>query len=116
MPMTVEPALQNQHGCNLVNHILAVTYSTPGGVQMPMGLGGAHPLVPQMHGQAEFRAQCVGEFLHSLRSRATVTGQMDGPANDNCRTVIASQQTTQRAQIIALVCMKDGQERLRSQA
>ncbi len=93
MPLCIQPALEDQHGRHLVDNILAVAHSTTHRIQVAMCLGGAHPFVPQVHRQAEFSAQCIGEFFHHLRARTAIAGKVNRPSDDNCGTSVSPQQT-----------------------
>ncbi len=115
MTLRIQPALQNQHRGDLVDDVFPVAHSTAGGLQMSMRFGRAQALIPQMHRQTEFFPQSIGKLLGGLRARTAVARQMNRPAYDNRRAMVAPQQTPQRTQIISPIGMNDGQQRLRRQ-
>ena len=110
--MGIEPALQNEHGGDLVDDVFSIAQTASDGVEMTMGFGGAHALIPQMHRQIELRAQTVGKYFRRERPRTAIAGQMNRPSNDNFRTCVAPQQAAQGAQIIARIRMQDGEQGL----
>lgn len=112
----VKPALQNQHSSDLVDHIFSIPRTSPHRVQVAMRFGCAHPFIPQMHRQIEFRAQAVGKFFRRNRSRAAVAGKMNRPSNHNSRTAITPQQSSDRPQIVACIGVDDREQRLRRQS
>ncbi len=72
LPLRIQPALQDQHSCDLVDHIFSVPRTPSHHIQVAMRFGRAHPLIPQMYRQVEFLPQAVGKFLRHNRPRAAV--------------------------------------------
>lgn len=114
--MGVEPALQDEDGGDLVDDILSVARGPADGIEMAVGLGGAEALIPQVNGQIEFGAEGVGKFFRGKGARAAVAGEMNRPSHDNFRAGIASQQTPQRAEIVARIGMDEGEQGLGGEA
>lgn len=77
-----------------------------------MGFGGAHALIPKMHGQMEFGTQGLCKFFGGQGAGAAIAGEMDGPSDDDGRALIAADQAANGADVIPLAGVDDGEERL----
>ncbi len=96
----VQKTLQDQHGGHLIDD--AATAGTSGmanGVQVPVGLGRTHPLIPEMHGKLGEFVQLCGKFAGSDRAWAFVAREMQRQADDDRIDAIAPGQSGQRAQV-----------------
>src|SRR5450432_4161246 len=50
----VQISLENEDGSDLVDDLFVAASRAPGGVQMPVGLGGGQAFIPQVHRQPRF--------------------------------------------------------------
>ena len=114
-PLCIQPALQDQHSGDLVDHIFSIPCASSHCIQVTMRLGRAHAFIPQMYRQVEFFPQAVGKFFRRNRPRAAIARKVDRPSNHDPRTCIATQQSSDRPQIVARIGVDDGQQRLRRQ-
>ena len=71
----IEPALQDQHRCHLIDDFAPAANGHVGFTQQTIGLGGCEALIPQVYGQLETPAKLFGELAHLVGLRALSTTQ-----------------------------------------
>jgi UPF0755 protein len=110
-----QKALQNQHRRHLVHHFAMLGPRTPGGVQMPVGLGGREPLVPQVHRQAELLPHPGPKGLRFQRLGAHIARHIQRIAHHNLSAAKAAQQAAKRLHILLAIAAHQREHGLRRQ-
>jgi hypothetical protein len=113
----IQEALQNQHCGHLIDDVAASgSRCTACGIQVPVGLGGAHAFIPQMNRELRSFVQLCGKGARGLGAGAVVPGEMQWQANNNLGHLMAARQARQGAQVGPCLCAVQRQQRLRGQA
>jgi len=114
--LSIQIALQNEHGGHLVNDCLAGFAGAACGIQMTMGLSSAETLVPEHDGQLQLLAQLSGKGLRGHGAWADISRHIKRQAHDDSRAAMTAHQAGQRTHIVAALRAVQRQQRLRGSA
>jgi UPF0755 protein len=113
---SVEKALQNQYGSDLVDDCAVSSAGAAGGVQMAVSFGGGEALIPEVDRESECFAEGCGERLGFGGLGAHITGKVEGITEDDSGAVVFAEQAAEGFEILAEILADQGEHRLRGEA
>jgi hypothetical protein len=112
----VEPGLQNEDGCNLIDDALATDGCVASVVEMAMGLGGGEPLVPEVDCDSELSANLFCKSLGLSGLRALISRHIKRVANYRLGDGVLAEDAGDGLHVGSAVGAVQGEERLRGEA